>query len=97
MENFLDLFVQDEDIQIVTDKIILTNDQAIQLAIQSFTQIDGRNWYKRKRCDSRLDAEKLMKPGEIIAESNNAVFILSKNQRQSTIARGMLNNKLLVS
>ena len=77
-------------------KLNLSNDQAIQRATQGFTQINNQNWFRRKRYDTRLQAQHFIRKGEIIAETRTAVFILSRQQANVMTVRPMLSNKLLV-
>jgi len=94
--DFIDLTIEEDDIQLVTNKVKLTNDQAIELATQGFTLIDNRTWYRRKRFDSILQAENYLQANEIIAETRTAVFILTRQQAKVMAIRPMLSNKLLV-
>lgn len=74
-----------------TTHIRLTNDQAIELTVCSCVKIGARLLYKTpKRFDSILNAFEHYIPGEVIAETNSAVFILSEKQAHSIPAKKAL-------
>ncbi len=73
-----------------TSHIRLTNDQAIELTVCSCLKIGARTLYKRMRLDSILNAVDHFAPGEVIAETNSAVFILSEKQAHSIPAKKAL-------
>ena len=79
-------FSYEEDAAPATDHIILTYEQCLELTLMCCTRLNGKLWYNRKRVDSVLQINGSLRPGEIIAESNSAVYILSPNQKDSLSA-----------
>lgn len=71
-----------EDENIVLERNIITDDQTIQLAAMGCLSIGNKTWFRKKRYDSRIDAEKYLQKDEIIAESRTAVFILTPDQKK---------------
>lgn len=65
------------------EKIILDNSQAIDLTVCGCLPLLGHTYFKRKRFDTRLQAENELLPGEIIAETQTAAFVLTPNHRHS--------------
>jgi hypothetical protein len=79
-------FSYEEDAAPATDHITLTYEQCLELTLMCCTRLNGKLWYNRKRVDSVLQINGSLRPGEIIAESNSAVYILSPNQKESLSA-----------
>lgn len=65
------------------EKTILTNTQAIDLAVMGYITLEGKTLFRRKRCDHILQAQDQIKQGEHIAETPTAVFILSPHQQDA--------------
>lgn len=81
-----ELLCYEEEAQIL-EKLILDNDQAIELAVCGCIFINRQTWFKKKRYDNRLQAEAELQDKEVIAETNTAVFILSLNQKEGELIR----------
>ena len=75
-----------------TEKISLTNQQAIELATFGFTLIYGQMMFKIKRFDNVLQAEAECQAIEIIAKTNTAAFILSPSSKTSERVHPALNH-----
>ena len=74
-------FTYDEH-NIVLDRYRLSDEEAIKLSVERCICIEGQTWFRKKRYDSRLQAEPNLRSGEIIAEARTAVFILTRNQNE---------------
>jgi hypothetical protein len=78
-----DLIETEQEPREVDCTIVLTPEQSIELAVCSCLKINGRFYYKKARYDSIFNVNGSRKPGELIAETNSAVFILSPRQYES--------------
>lgn len=76
-----ELFTYEDDDRIVLERNVITDDETRYLAVTGCLTLGGKIWYRRKRFDSRLQAEPNLQPGEIIVESRLAVFILTPDQK----------------
>ena len=76
-----DLLYAEDEIR-TTDRLILDNSQAIDLAVFGYIHHNGRTLYRRKRFDSRLQADRELQTGEVIAETRTAAFILTPLHRK---------------
>lgn len=74
--------IEYEEEPLVTEKLVFNNQQAMWLALNNCIEIEGKTWYKKSRHDFWFQAEQLLQPGEIIADSRTAVFILSPFQNK---------------
>ena len=78
-----DLIEVEKEPREVDCTIVLTPEQAIELAVCSCIKVNGRFYYKKARYDSIFNVNGNRKPGELIATTNSAVFILSTKQYES--------------
>jgi hypothetical protein len=69
------------------DRIRLTPDQSVELAVYSCLQIEGKTWFKKRRFDYVGQIKGNLKPGEIIAENFGGAYILSPFQDDSLPAK----------
>jgi len=80
-------FEYEEDRKPESTTITLTPEQSIELAVCSCLKINGRFYYKKARYDSVIAINGSRRIGELIAETNSAVFILSPRQSESMPAK----------
>lgn len=73
-----------------TENTWLDNSQCIELAVLGFINIHGQVLFKKRRYNTVLQAEEFKKPGDVVAESRTAVFILNPDQRKATAADSSL-------
>lgn len=69
-----------------TENTWLDNSHCIDLAALGFVNIHGQILFKKKRYNTVLEAKEFKEPGDVIAQSKNAVFILNPDQRKATAA-----------
>lgn len=72
------------------EKIFLDNSQCTELAVLGFVNINGQILFKKRRYNTVLQAEEFEKPGDVIAQSKYAVFILNPNQHESVTIKPSL-------
>lgn len=61
---------------------ILSDHEACLFACTGFFDLKGQRYFKKKRFNTRLVAEKELQPGEVIIETRIAAFIMTQEQTE---------------
>ena len=70
----------------IPERNILSEADSYFLAACGFLEIHSKNYFKKRRCDTRLDAEKCLDKkdkSEIIVETRIAAFILTTKKPET--------------
>jgi hypothetical protein len=86
-EPMVDLLEDDPIIK----KNILSDQDSYLLSTCGYLNLNGRRYYKKKRYNTRLDAEKNLEKGEVIVETRIAAFTMTLKNPQPKPEFNILN------